>query len=910
MKKLLFSLTLLATFLSAFGQNIVPNPSLENYTVCPGGVAQVDNLIGWQKINNHTGSADMINSCNTGQVGVPNNAFGTQNANTGVGYFGFALYYQSTPEFREYTYCTFTSPMVAGVTYDISFFASLSDNSQFGTDDGLELYFSNTPVVGTGGNWNPITTITPQIQNTVVITDKTNWIPLSYQYTATGGELYMTIGNFKTDVNTTTYPAGAGTYSTVYLYVDDFVVEPTISPCDAAWTTTTACSTDPPINLDALITGDTGGTWAGTGVTGNTFDPSSGTQSVTYSSPNGCDSTQTITVIPSSTATWTPPVGVCANDADIDLSTLITGTPGGTWSGTGVTGNMFDPSVGTQTITYTVGTAPCDDVSAQTITVTPALDPSWTNPGTICEADGTIDLNALITGDTGGTWSGTGVTGNTFDPAGLNGPISVTYTIGAAPCTGNSTQDIIVSPIVDPTWVAPTTICDGDPPFDLNTTITGTTGGTWSGLGVNGNLFSSLFGTQTVTYTVGIPPCEETLALTINVGTAPDPAWTAFTVCLNDPMVNLDTTVTGTPGGSWSGTGVSGNMFDPSVGPQSITYTVSSGSCSADLTQTITGLNPNISLTSTNVDCFGQTNGSASVTTTGGSGNYAYSWNTSPVQTTSNVSNLPAGTYTVTVTDLDANCVNIDSVVIVEPDEILITITGSNACAPSLGSANVIATGGVGGFAYAWNDTINTTANATGLDSGYAVVTVTDGNGCFGVDSVLIQTFPEPIVTITPDTTVIYGDFFQLNATGGVSYNWSPSDYLDCDDCPNPIAAPEEDITYCVNVVDANGCVNDTCTTIFVEIVCGDVFVPSAFSPNDDGENDFLCVYSDCWENLTFTIYNRWGEVVFVNSNEGLCWDGTWKGKELNPAVFVYTLTGYLINGQAVDQKGNISLIR
>jgi hypothetical protein len=68
MKKLLFSLTLLATFLSAFGQNIVPNPSLENYTVCPGGVAQVDNLIGWQKINNHTGSADMINSCNTGQV--------------------------------------------------------------------------------------------------------------------------------------------------------------------------------------------------------------------------------------------------------------------------------------------------------------------------------------------------------------------------------------------------------------------------------------------------------------------------------------------------------------------------------------------------------------------------------------------------------------------------------------------------------------------------------------------------------------------------------------------------------------------------------------------------------------------------------------------------------------------------
>ena len=93
-------------------------------------------------------------------------------------------------------------------------------------------------------------------------------------------------------------------------------------------------------------------------------------------------------------------------------------------------------------------------------------------------------------------------------------------------------------------------------------------------------------------------------------------------------------------------------------------------------------------------------------------------------------------------------------------------------------------------------------------------------------------------------------------------------------------------------------------------IICGDVFVPSAFSPNEDGENDILCVYSDCMENMTFAVYNRWGEKVYETNSMTICWDGTWKGKLLNPAVFAYTLEGSLINGELVQQKGNISLVR
>lgn len=964
----------------SIAQNIVPNPDLELYTTCPTGVAQVDNLVGWNKIPNHTGSADCINACNNTNVDVPNNAFGTQNAHSGVGYFGFASYYQSTPEFREYTYCTFTAPMVAGTTYDISFWVSLSDNSQYGSDNGLQLKFTNNIISGPGGNWNPLTTITPDIVNTVMLTDQTNWVQVSYQYVAAGGEQYMTIGNFYDDANTNTNYVGANTYSTVYFYVDDFIVEPVTVACDPAWTTTTACSTDPAINLDALITGDTGGTWSGTGVTGNMFDPSSGSQSVTYTAPGGCDSTQTISVTTTSVATWTIPTGLCDGDAPIDLSTFvtgtaggtwsgtgvtgtmfdpsvgtqsitysagtapcddamaqtitvgtqasaawnpptglclaagqvdlnttITGTAGGTWSGTGVTGSMFDPSVGTQSITYTVGSAPCDDVSTQTINVTPNGDASWTIPTNLCIGDAPIDLSAFVTGSAGGTWSGTGITGNMFDPS--VGTQSISYSVGVAPCDDMVTQTINVATSLDASWTIPTNICETDAPIDMSAFITGDTGGTWSGTGVTGNMFDPSVGTQTLTYTVGTGGCQATSAQSVSVDLTPDPSWIPTTACISGAPVDMNTTLTGTTGGTWSGNGISGNDFDPSVGTQALTYTVTQGACTANSTQSVNVLDPAPASTPTHVSCFGLTDGAAATTVTGGSGNYTYTWNPSG-QTTANPNGLAAGTYIVTITDVDAGCSVIDSVTILEPAEIELNMSGLDACAPEMGTAMVQASGGSGAFTYDWGALSSTTNTVTDVDSTTATVVVTDANGCTATDSVFVNVWPIPITTISNDTTIYSGDFVQLNATGGVVYEWSPSTYLSCEDCANPVASPEETTSYCVNITDARGCFKEECVLIDIEIVCGDIFVPSAFSPNDDGENDELCVYSDCLEDFVFVVYNRWGEKVYETSNMQICWDGTWKGKQLNSAVFVYTLDGSLINGQTVQQKGNISLIR
>lgn len=105
---------------------------------------------------------------------------------------------------------------------------------------------------------------------------------------------------------------------------------------------------------------------------------------------------------------------------------------------------------------------------------------------------------------------------------------------------------------------------------------------------------------------------------------------------------------------------------------------------------------------------------------------------------------------------------------------------------------------------------------------------------------------------------------------------------------------------------------NDFSPPAFVLIndECGELFVPTAFSPNDDNQNDLECVYGKCIESLLFSIYDRWGEKVFETTNQQQCWDGTYRGKRMNTGVFVYYLQATFKTGESVTKKGNIGLVR
>ena len=401
---------------------------------------------------------------------------------------------------------------------------------------------------------------------------------------------YFSFGNFFTDGATTT-TAVSGSNGTIRYFVDDISVTTACPTQSAAWTNPSPiCAAAGSINLNSLVTGTGGGTWSGTGVSGSTFNPAVGTQSVTYTvgtSPCTQSSTQTITVRPDVNPAWTNPGPLCA--AAGGTVTLVPAQAGGTWSGTGVTsGGVFSLSAGTQSISYTIGTAPCQETSTQTITVLPNVNPAWSNPSPICAAAGSINLNSLITGTTGGTWSGTGVSGSSFNPN--SGTQSVTYTVGTSPCVETQTHTITVIPDVDPSWTNPSPICAASGSINLNNLITGNTGGSWSGTGVTGNMFDPSFGSQSVTYTVGTAPCQETSTQTITVATV-SAAWTNPTpICEGDAPINLSALVTGSAGGSFSGTGVTANSLNPSgLGGTSVivTYTVGTAPCTETQAHTI-----------------------------------------------------------------------------------------------------------------------------------------------------------------------------------------------------------------------------------------------------------------------------------------------------------------------------------
>ena len=89
------------------------------------------------------------------------------------------------------------------------------------------------------------------------------------------------------------------------------------------------------------------------------------------------------------------------------------------------------------------------------------------------------------------------------------------------------------------------------------------------------------------------------------------------------------------------------------------------------------------------------------------------------------------------------------------------------------------------------------------------------------------------------------------------------------------------------------------------------LYIPNAFSPNNSGKNDTQCLYGTaCISTMRMNIFDRWGNKVFESTDPKVCWDGTYKGQALDPAVFVYHLSATMINGEQVERQGNISLVR
>ena len=149
---------------------------------------------------------------------------------------------------------------------------------------------------------------------------------------------------------------------------------------------------------------------------------------------------------------------------------------------------------------------------------------------------------------------------------------------------------------------------------------------------------------------------------------------------------------------------------------------------------------------------------------------------------------------------------------------------------------------------------------------------------------------------------------FVIDAVDTYMYEWS-----DGSSDEEITVSPEETTTYSVTITDEMGCTSTDEITIVVRLPeCddSDVFLPTAFSPNGDGVNDVLFLRSNFIDAMELTIFNRWGEEVFVSKDQSLGWDGTYKGEMLAPDVYAYTLRVICINQVDYAIRGNVSLMK
>jgi len=191
-------------------------------------------------------------------------------------------------------------------------------------------------------------------------------------------------------------------------------------------------------------------------------------------------------------------------------------------------------------------------------------------------------------------------------------------------------------------------------------------------------------------------------------------------------------------------------------------------------------------------------------------------------------------------------------------------------------------------------------------------LTVTDAAGESNSTTNSITVFDLPTITAYYDTLIDLGGEVELNSItpsfGDIL--WTPNTYyIDCDTCAITYAQPQINTDYFVTITDPNGCTAHDTVQVMVNFIEG-IGVPQAFSPNADGNNDQLVVKGFGITKMKFTVYNRYGQLIFQTEDQNNGWDGSFKGSPLNPGVFVWTLEYALLNNSRGLLKGNTTLIR
>ena len=310
-----------------------------------------------------------------------------------------------------------------------------------------------------------------------------------------------------------------------------------------------------------------------------------------------------------------------------------------------------------------------------------------------------------------------------------------------------------------------------------------------------------------------------------------------------------------------------------------------------------------------------QLNGTA-IDPNGGNDNLTYEWTPNSTIDNINILNpivdpLTSIQYFLTVTETEHNCTSTDSVevtviepvvAIAKPDTVVCESTRFQLWAE-------------GGDTYLWEPagplTDPTSATPFAVLTESTTFTVTVSNECFNdVSTVTIDVLPAPNVDAGPNFELNIGEIVQLDGFSEFNYNWSPSEGLSDTSIPNPTAQPLNTTVYSLLATSPNGCTAiDTMRVDVTKIF--KLVIPNAFSPNGDGRNDQIGLYTKGIRELEiFRIYNRWGQMVYETRDLQGRWDGSFKNIPQELGVFVYYAVGITFEGNEFFEKGNITLLR
>ncbi len=326
-----------------------------------------------------------------------------------------------------------------------------------------------------------------------------------------------------------------------------------------------------------------------------------------------------------------------------------------------------------------------------------------------------------------------------------------------------------------------------------------------------------------------------------------------------------------------------------------------------------------------NALCFGESSGSAKAQPTGGLSPYRYQWSTGG--RTAEVKDLAAGTYQVTITD-NAGCTMQDTVVVRQPASAL----GGTATPRDVGcngafngQITITGTGGTPPYRYALDDKEwNGSSRQIGLRAGSYRPRIIDRNGCTArLSPVVVNQRVPLVVDLGPDQTIELGESASIetkvkNSTGPFKYTWSIADsaYLSCMNCPNPtVDSLLFQRGFTVTVADSLGCLGEDRVVINITKPRR-IFVPTGFSPNEDGQNDLLLVHGQrSAKILQFRVFDRWGELLYEASNfkvndDRTGWDGKFRGKEALPGTYAWTLEVEYLDGFKERLQGDTTLLR